>query len=170
MARPTFCSIVSLGAWAAVAAAPLPAAGHGELQARLDGYQEVPALSSTAAGRFKASVDRRNQVIAYVLSYDALEGAVQQAHIHVGQRGVSGGITVFLCTNLGNSAVPVPSCPPPPATISGTIVPGDIVGPAAQGIEPGAFSELVNAIDEDVAYVNVHTTKWPGGEIRGQTR
>ncbi len=170
MARRMFRSIVSLAARAAVVLAPLPAAAHGELQARLDGYQEVPALSSTASGKFKASVDRRNQAISYVLSYDALEGTVQQAHIHIGQRGVSGAITVFLCTNLGNSTVPVPACPPPPATLTGTIVSGDIVGPAAQGIEPGAFAELVNAIDEDVAYVNIHTTKWPGGEIRGQIR
>lgn len=170
MTQRVFRSIVSLPAWALAAFAPLPAVAHGELQARLDGYQEVPALSSSASGKFKATVDRRNQAISYVLSYDALEGTVQQAHIHLGQRGVAGGITVFLCTNLGNSAVPVQACPPPPATISGTIVAADIIGPAPQGIEAGAFAEHVNAIDEGVAYANVHTTKWPAGEIRGQIR
>jgi hypothetical protein len=45
------------------------------------------------------------------------------------------------------------------------------VGPPAapgQGIEPGAFAEIAAAIREGVAYANVHSSKWPGGEIRGQ--
>ena len=172
MTRRSLRSTLSLAAWVPLALLPAVAAAHGELQARLDGYQEVPALSTAGSGRFKASVDRKNQAISYSLSYDGLEGAVQQAHIHLGQRGVSGGITVFLCTNLGNApaGVAVQACPPPPATISGVIQSLDVVGPGGQGIEAGAFAELVNAIDEGVAYANVHTAKWPTGEIRGQIR
>ena len=55
--------------------------------------------------------------------------------------------------------------------VSGTIIPADIVGPAAQGINPGeptAFEELVRAIRAGFAYANVHSTRWTGGEIRGQ--
>ena len=37
-----------------------------------------------------------------------------------------------------------------------------------RGIEAGAFEELVQAIRAGHTYVNVHTNKWPGGEIRGQ--
>jgi hypothetical protein len=40
--------------------------------------------------------------------------------------------------------------------------------PVGGGIEPGAFAEIAAAIREGVAYANVHTSKWPGGEIRGQ--
>jgi hypothetical protein len=39
-----------------------------------------------------------------------------------------------------------------------------------QGIEPGAIGELVAAIRAGATYVNVHSSKWPGGEIRAQIR
>ena len=50
----------------------------------------------------------------------------------------------------------------------------DVIGPngppAMQGIEPGAIGELVAAIRAGHTYVNVHSSKWPGGEIRAQIR
>ena len=61
----------------------------------------------------------------------------------------------------------------PSGTVTGVIVPSDILGPAAQGINPGeptAFDELVRAIRAGYTYVNVHTTRWTGGEIRGQIK
>ena len=83
-------------------------------------------------------------------------------------RGVNGGVSAFFCGGGGK-----PACPTPSGTVTGVIVPADIVGPAAQGINPGeptAFDELVRAIRSGFAYANVHTTRWPGGEIRGQLR
>ena len=47
---------------------------------------------------------------------------------------------------------------------------GPNAAPTPQGIEPGAFAELVAAIRAGHTYVNVHSTKWPGGEIRAQIR
>ena len=45
----------------------------------------------------------------------------------------------------------------------------DVIGAAAgQGIEAGDFDEILAAMRAGIAYANVHTTKWPGGEIRGQ--
>jgi hypothetical protein len=44
----------------------------------------------------------------------------------------------------------------------------DVIGPTTQGIEPGAFAELVRAMRAGVTYTNVHSTKFPAGEIRGQ--
>lgn len=61
-----------------------------------------------------------------------------------------------------------PACLPGPATITGTIFPVDIIGPAGQGITAGEWGELVAAIRSGVTYANVHTTAHPGGEIRGQ--
>ena len=43
-----------------------------------------------------------------------------------------------------------------------------MIGPAGQGIAAGEFAELVRAMLADVAYANVHSTTYPGGEIRGQ--
>jgi hypothetical protein len=45
-----------------------------------------------------------------------------------------------------------------------------VIGPDGQGIEPGAFAEALKAIRSGFAYANVHSTKWPAGEIRGQIR
>ena len=92
---------------------------------------------------------------------------MQQAHIHFGQFAVNGGISVFLCSNLGNGPVGTPECPDS-GTVKGTLTAADVVGPAAQGIDPGEFDELVAAIKAGIAYVNVHTDKFEGGEIRGQ--
>ncbi len=45
---------------------------------------------------------------------------------------------------------------------------GDVIGPALQGIAVGEFDELVEAIEDRLTYVNVHSDVFPGGEIRGQ--
>ena len=138
--------------------------------ADLIGFQEVPALSTTAHGTFHAWVDTKANTISYRLTYDALEGTVQQSHVHFGQKGVSAGVSFFLCSNLGNGPAGTPACPAPPAEVTGVITPDLIVGPTGQGIEAGAFAEIVAAMREGVAYANVHSTKWPAGEIRGQLR
>lgn len=125
-------------------------------------------LSTPGKGTFNAWIDKSGQEISYRLSYEDLVGAVQQAHIHLGGRHQSGGIAVFLCTNLGNSPQPAQPCPPSPATIKGTFGATDVIGPAGQGIDPGEFGELVDAVRAGVTYANVHSTKYPGGEIRAQ--
>ena len=43
-----------------------------------------------------------------------------------------------------------------------------MIGPAGQGIEPGALDEILAAMRAGSAYANVHSSKWPGGEIRAQ--
>lgn len=136
---------------------------------RLAGYQEDPlALSTTGTGVFRAEINEEAQQISWRLSYSALEGTVTQAHIHFGGRAQSGGISVFLCTNQGNGPVGTQACPPAPATVTGTITPTDIIGPAGQGITAGQFAEFVAAIRAGTTYANVHSSMYPAGEIRGQ--
>ena len=142
--------------------------GVRNLQARLRGFQEVPAVSSSGRGSFEARISRDESQVTWELSYAALEGDVQQSHIHFGQRDVNGGISVFLCSNLGNGPAGTQLCPAPPATIRGTFTAVDVIGPAAQGIAPGELAELIRAIRAGKAYANVHSTRNPGGEIRGQ--
>jgi len=139
------------------------------IQVSLTGFQEDPlTLSTTGSGEFRAKFDEHHQEIEYELSYANLEGTVQQAHIHIGQRHQSGGISVFLCTNLGNGPAGTQLCPAAPATISGVLRPADVIGPTGQGVTAGEFDELIDAFAAGVTYVNVHTTKYPGGEIRAQ--
>jgi hypothetical protein len=150
-------------------------AGFNHLTATMSGYQETPAaISSTGSAEFTADVSKDGQSIWWQLTYGGLEGAVQQSHIHFGQRGISGGISVFLCTNLGNGPAGTQTCPQS-GTISGTITPADVspaipatAGARAQGIDTGEYDELVRAIDAGKTYANLHTSKWPSGEIRAQ--
>jgi hypothetical protein len=153
----------------AVASAGSSRSGTSTLHERLNGYNEVPvALSTTGDGRFRLRVDDRAQELTYQLSYSNLEGTVTQAHIHFGSVSQAGGISVFLCSNLGNGPAGTQACPAAPATISGTITAVDVIGPAAQGIAAGQFAELVDAVRAGFTYVNVHTTLFPAGEIRAQ--
>ena len=141
------------------------------IEARLKGFAEVPAVSSAASGRFKARIDSASMSLSYELSFSGLEGDVRQAHVHFGQHGVNGGIMVWLCQSAVNVS-PVASTPqcPQSGTVSGTISAADVVGPAGQGIAATEFAEMVKAISAGVAYANVHSSKFPLGEIRGQLR
>ena len=136
------------------------------VKATLIGFQETPlTLSTPGSGRFTAKIDDDAQTIDYKLSYEGLEAPAIAAHIHLGARGTTGGVSAFLCSG-GNK----PACPPGGGTVTGTITPADIIGPAAQGIAPGEFAEVVRAIRNGAVYANVHSTLRPGGEIRGQLR
>jgi len=153
-----------------LAAATFAVAGDGgKSQFKADtltGYQEAAAvpISTVGTGSFEASLNGAGDEISYTLTYADLEGGVvTQAHIHFGQRGVSGGVIAFLC---GGSTKP--ACPASPATVTGTITAADIIGPGTQGIEAGSFDEAVRAIRAGMVYANVHTTRWPSGEVRGQ--
>ena len=151
------------------------AAADKKISASLHGYQETPSISTVGSGEFRATINGDETEIGWELSYANLEATVTQAHIHFGQVGVAGGITVFLCTNLGNSPAGTQACPPPPTTITGTIRAADVsppitatAGARAQGLGTGEFAELLKAIRAGVTYANVHSETFPSGEIRGQ--
>ena len=157
-------AVTALGVAGAVALAQ----GGRDFKERLTGYQEVPALSTSGHGTFRASIRSGGSEIRYRLTYAGLEANPQQAHIHLGQRGVNAGVSVFLCDNTGGGPMGTQPCPNAPATVQGTLRAADVIGPAAQGIDPGQFGELVRAIRAGATYANVHTVKYPGGEIRAQ--
>jgi hypothetical protein len=133
-----------------------------EFEARLSGFREVPAVSTVASGRFRAELDEDEQVLRYRLRFEDLEAPVLFSHIHFGQKVVNGGVSAFLCGG-GNK----PPCPQE-GTVTGTVTPADVIGPSNQGIAAGEFAELVRAMRAGVTYANVHSEKFPGGEIRGQ--
>jgi hypothetical protein len=151
-----------------LASAGVAGSERGHYTAALNGYQEVVgpgSISTIGFGDFEAKLDKDERVITFTLTY-TLENAATQAHIHFAQRHVGGGVSAFLCGGGGK-----PPCPPgtaEPATVTGVITPADVIGPANQGIEPGSFDELVRAMSAGATYVNVHSSRWPAGEIRGQ--
>jgi CHRD domain len=162
-------TVVAVGALAVLAGSATADNKHRRLEiirATLVGQGEVPAVSTKASGRFRAVIDEDSQLITYTLTYEGLEGGnTLFAHIHLGERHTNGGVMVFLC---GGGTKPDP-CPNTTGEVTGSITPADVVAIATQQVPAGAFGELLDALrTPGLAYVNVHTTASPGGEIRGQ--
>ena len=149
----------------------------------LNGLKEAAAVvSTTGNGTFKATINREETEISYELTFSELEGDVRQAHIHIGLPQNAGGIVLWLCDSDLN---PSPSASTPACnvndpldlrngSVSGTLTEADVQNAAANGIAgptattPGEFAELVALIRAGKTYVNVHTAKFPPGEIRSQ--
>jgi CHRD domain len=135
---------------------------NGRGKARLSGYEETPlTLSTTGHGSFRVKV--RSDGLHFTLRYEDLEADTTAAHIHLGQRATSGGVIAFLCGGGGK-----PACPLRAGTVEGVIRSTDVIGPANQGIAAGELTEVIRALRKGYVYANVHTSKYPGGEIRGQ--
>src|SRR6478672_3656450 len=84
-------------------------------RATLDGYHETPlSISTGATGSFQARLNPAGDQLTYELQYSELEGGnVLFAHVHIGQKGTTGGVMFFLCGGGGQ-----PACPNPPATVT----------------------------------------------------
>src|SRR5213594_1866145 len=142
-----------------------------DLKATLIGFNEVPSVSTVASGSFRGEISQDGTTITYTLSHSGLEGDVRQAHIHLAQRHVNGGIFVFLCQTTAN---PDPAGLAPPCvqsgTVSGTITKANVIPVVAQGIDAVAgmgatdaeFASLVKAIRAGATYANVHSANAGG--------
>jgi len=146
-------------------------------KARLRGLNETPGpVATQATGSFTATLSSDGSTLSYTVSYSNLNAQVLVSHIHFGFPKETGGVMVFLCgPAAGAAGGPPAGFPNPPAcpdttsgTVSGTVTVANVVGPNSQGITPAAdFAKVVQAMREGAAYVNVHSTRSPGGEIRG---
>jgi CHRD domain len=154
-------------------------AGASDFSARFSGFQEIGGLGAGETGAIfspgKAHLDldlnRKTQTLKFRLTYSGFPSStsITQAHIHFGKVHVAGGIIVFFCSNLGNGPTGTQTCPTPNGTVMGTITPASVTGLAsAQNINAGDFDALVAALESNTAYGNIHTGKFPLGEIRGQ--
>lgn len=130
-------------------------------RAHLSGSEEVPPVDTRARGQAVFQVVDDGAELGFKLIVANIEN-VQQAHIHIAPPGENGPVVAWL----------FPSAPPPTllpgrtdgVLSQGTITDDDLVGPLA-GM---SLDDLLQAIADGNAYVNVHTTQFPGGEIRGQ--
>ncbi len=157
-----------------VASATLATGDQGKtsFKADLNGYNEVVgapgpgtgSVSTVARGIFRAKLRGNPPTqLEFELTYAGIEGGtVTAAHPHFAQRHVGGDIFGFLCGG------PKPACPTPGGTVEGVWTAADITGPAGQGVEAGSFDEFVRALRAGAVYVNVHSSVFPEGEIRGQ--
>ena len=127
----------------------------------LTGDEEVPPTNSKAQGQAIFQLNEDSSVLSFRLNVANIQN-VTQAHIHLGALGATGGIVVWL----------YPIAPPSqliPGRSQGTLAEGTITdAQVIGGLAGTGLDGLLAAVRAGNTYVNVHTTQFPPGEIRGQ--
>ena len=126
----------------------------------LSGFAESPPADSDADGEAKLVLKPRDR-LDVKLKVRNLYGAVA-AHIHLGEPGINGPVVATLLSagdSHGNHGRPRGEL-----EIEITLDERDLDG----GPFAGDFPGFVSALRDGALYVNVHTTTYPGGEVRGQ--
>lgn len=121
----------------------------------------LSGANSSAQGQAIFNVNPNGQSIGYRLIATGIDN-VTQAHIHLAPPGANGPVVVWLYPSAPPAAGP--SGPINGIFASGTITAANLVGQLAG--QP--LSVLLSSMQNGQAYVNVHTTDFPAGEIRGQ--
>lgn len=133
--------------------------------ATLVGTNEVPPVTTTAAG--KANVIREDSVtILYDVATTSTTDSITMAHIHAGAAGANGPVMVWL---FPSEAARAPGTGGgTAASVNGVIRVGRLTKAGTSFVGAFTWDSLVTRIGNGTAYVNVHTRKNPGGEVRGQ--
>ncbi len=131
-------------------------------KAKMSGAYNIPTINTPAYGTLETQVDPYGEYIYFKLYYENFATKVRQANIHFSQKFANGGANLFLCGG------PKPACPEYSGYVEGKLYAEDIIGPAAQGIEPGDIKSVIKAMKKGLTYGNVHTEQYTAGEIRGQ--
>lgn len=133
--------------------------------ATLTGDQEVAVnpVITEATGQALFQLSKDGEELSFKVIVDGIEN-ITAAHIHSGPAGQNGPAVVWLHTTSG----------------SPQLIPGLFGGILAQGTSTSAnfvgpldgmeMSDLIDLMLEGKTYVNVHTSQYPAGEIRGQIR
>ena len=160
----------NIGIWAiatlaaSLFAVPAARSATEKFSASLVGANEVPPINTAGSGAFGMQIVGSN--ITFSLSFSDLSSTLSVAHIHFAPSQVAGGVMIFLCGGGGQ-----PDCPATTAgTITGTITAANVTGPITQGINAGDLDSALEAVRAGLGYVNMHTTNFAGGEIRGQIK
>jgi len=131
---------------AMVLGGPVGAQGR-PLSTTLTGSAEVPPGDADASGSASLTLNQGQGQVCFALTWENIDGTVVASHIHKAPVGVAGPIVVPLFVG---------------ASFSGT---GSLSGCVA-----GVSEELIKDIRQNPAeyYVNIHSTVFPAGAIRGQ--
>ena len=151
-------SLVIIGAILAAALFPSPTlAVPRTYTAMLTGASEVPPVPTMATGEATFALSDDGLALTYRLTVNNITD-VTASHIHVAVSGVNGPVVVPLFIG-----------PVKTGAFTGVLAEGTITAADLRGVLAGMpLNALVDRIETGGAYVNVHTTSRPGGEIRGQ--
>jgi hypothetical protein len=143
------------------------ASNNRNFRAHLSGDQEVPARETQAQGQAIFNVSKDESSLHYKLIVANIEN-VRAAHIHCGLAGANGTVGLTLFTQG------------PAGPVNGVLAEATVTGPdSGNGCQWSSIADIVTAIRNGNAYVNVHTNDgvppsntgpgdFSGGEIRGQ--
>lgn len=116
------------------------------MRATLVGSNEVPPNMSQAFGQAIGDLDGTTLVVTG--AFAGLEGDYSAAHLHLGYAGENGSVEVTL-----------------DATVDGDSR-GGVFEPANNTFT--LTQDQADALAGREIYLNLHSSKWPGGELRGQ--
>ncbi|MDO8648943.1 MAG: CHRD domain-containing protein [Candidatus Peregrinibacteria bacterium] len=109
-----------------------------KFKASLNGQQENPSVNTNGWGSGKFHLE--GNTLHYEIDVQNLSSAMTAAHFHLGATGVNGPVIASI----------------------------GFVGNHAAGQWVGLTNQQIQDLKDDKIYVNVHTTNYPNGEIRGQ--
>jgi hypothetical protein len=149
-----------------VAVGAAVASANGRWSTHLTGAAERPTpVVTQAQGQATLKLSQDGETLHYqVISSNIVD--ITQAHIHLITDPAleTGGIVVWL----------YPDGPPPvliPGRHDGVLAQGSITeGDFVNALAGASMETLVDALESGAAYVNVHTSANPPGEIRGNIR
>jgi large repetitive protein len=115
------------------------------ITSRLSGNQEVPARATNASGTFTAEVSTTG-AMTMTVNFSGLTTPVTVAHLHTGAFGSNGPVAVDLI----------------PAVLQSGVTSGNFTGTVQ------LTAAQIASLKAGDLYINIHTSTYPGGEIRGQ--
>jgi len=111
--------------------------------AKLDGMQETPdPVATNATGTAWAVLSPDMTTLSYHVTYAELDSTFTNAHFHLGAAGVGGGVLHGIASNFA--------------------------GNTASGEWTNLPDSILAKLFKQQIYLNIHSAKYPAGEIRGQ--
>jgi hypothetical protein len=136
-----------IGALAAAGAAGAGDGGRPLSATPLTGAQEVPGPGDpNASGTADVVLNQGKRTVCFTVTWANIDGTVTASHIHRGAAGVAGDIVVGL--------------------FSGSFSATDAASGCVENVSAGLIKEIRKS--PSAFYVNVHSTVFPAGAIRGQ--
>jgi len=125
--------------------------------AKLSGNNEVPPITSKSSGTAAFDLNAAGTQMKYTLNVTNIDKVIA-AHIHQGSSTANGPIVVNLFIPSG-----------PTGKVSGKLAQSSINSTSLIGpLKAKQMTDLIKLINSGNAYVNVHTSQNPAGEVRGQ--
>ena len=127
----------------------------------LSGAQETPVVPSTSLGTMDVFYSKETRILTYTVRWSGLSDSVLLMHIHgLGPTGFAAGVVQNIVTasnGIFNQKTSGKFTFAKSGTLSGSLLMDGVLVKE---------EDLLNGM----YYMNIHTSVYPGGEIRGQIR